>query len=92
MTHNINHSNSDYGNVNNQESISHINTFDNNKLKSNYKSKQNFVCDYCKKDNHGTAYCSQLLREYTMKQENAVKFWNDNEMDEKLAASNKNYG
>ena len=75
---------------NNNEGVRNINSH-NTKFKS-FKPKANLPCEYCQRTNHGTVFCSRLLRDYTLKQPEAIKFWREKQMDEKLVASNKNNG
>ena len=56
-----------------------------NKWNSNGKPS----CDYCKKPNHSTTQCSNLLKDYINKSPLAIKFWTDNKMDEKINRNNQ---
>lgn len=45
------------------------------------------ACEFCKKTNHSTIYCSYLLRDLKLKKPDAVKFWEINNMEERLRSS-----
>jgi hypothetical protein len=58
---------------------------------SEYKALTNNInsgCKFCKKSNHDTAYCSYLLRDIHLKKPDAIKFWNDNKLEEQLRSNN----
>lgn len=50
------------------------------------------TCDYSKKPNHSTTYCSSLLTALHLKKPDAIKFWEINRLEEKLKSAHTDNG
>ena len=78
-------------NIDNHENNS-LNNINHNNHNSRFRSgKNNFSgsCEYCHRTNHPTVNCCSLFRDRELQKPEALKFWNQNKIKEKLIAYSK---